>query len=70
LRTGRDDVEIRERGLDHHHVGALGEVEADLFQRFARVRWVHLVRAAVAELRCALRGVAEGPYSADAYFAE
>ena len=55
----RDDVEVRERGLHHHHVGALVDVERDLGERLAAVRRVHLVAAAVAELRRALGRVAE-----------
>ena len=58
-RISRDHVEVRERGLDHHHVGALVDVERDLGERLARVRRVHLVAAPVAELRRALGRVAE-----------
>ena len=54
-----DHVEIRERGLHHHHVGALVDVERDFGDRLAAVRGVHLVAAPVAELRRALGGVAE-----------
>ena len=45
---GRDDVEIRERGLDHHDVGALGDVERDLLERLAPVVRILLVALAVA----------------------
>ena len=37
-RTSRDHVEVRERGLHHHHVGALVDVERDL-GRAPRARW-------------------------------
>src|SRR2546422_196927 len=47
----RDDVQIRQRGLDHDDVRALVEVERDLAQSLQRVGRVHLVRAPVAELR-------------------
>ena len=56
-----DHVEVRERGLHHHHVGALGDVERDLGERLAAVRGIHLVAAPVAELRRALGRVAERP---------
>ena len=56
---GRDHIEVRKRGFHHHHVGALGDVEGDLVERLARVGRIHLVAAAIAELRRALRGVAE-----------
>src|SRR5438105_1048875 len=59
LRAG-DHVEIRQRGLDHHDVGALVEVQRDLPHRLLRIRRVHLVGAAIAELRRRLRGGAEG----------
>ena len=42
------DVEIRHARLDHDHVGALGEIERDLAQRFVGVGGVHLVGALVA----------------------
>ena len=64
-----DDVEVGERGLHHHHVRALLEVERDLLQRLADVARVHLVAAAVAELRRALGGLAERPVEAEAYLA-
>ena len=54
-----DDVEIRQRRLDHHDVGAFLDVERDLAHRLATVRRIHLIRAPVAELRRRLRGLAE-----------
>ena len=63
-----DDVEIRERGLDHHHVGAFFEVERDFFQGFAGVGGIHLVAAAIAELRRGLRGFAERAVEGGAVF--
>ena len=56
-----DDVEVGEGRLDHDHVSAFGEVEGDLAEGLVAVGGVHLVAAAVAELRGALGGVAEGP---------
>ena len=46
-----DHVEIGHARLDHHHVGALGEIERDLAQRLVGVGRVHLVGllAALAE---------------------
>ena len=43
-----DHVEVGQRGLDHHHVGALVLVQARLPDGLARVGRVHLVAAAVA----------------------
>ena len=43
-----DHVEVRQRRLDHHHVGTLGEVGVDLDQRLAGVAKVLLVALAVA----------------------
>ena len=60
LRAHRGNhVEIRECRLHHHHVGALVDVERGLGDGFAHVRDVHLVRAAIAELRRALGRVPE-----------
>ncbi len=42
------DVEVVQGGFHHHDVGALGEVQAHLGERFAAVRRVLLVVAAVA----------------------
>ena len=54
------DVEIGQRRLDHDHVGPFGQVERHLAQRLAGVGGrVHLVAAAIAELRRAFGGVAE-----------
>ncbi len=54
------DVQIRGGGLDHQHVGALLEVELGLAHGLGGVGRIHLVAAAVAELRRRLGGVAEG----------
>ena len=43
-----DDVEVGERRLHHHHVGALGDVEAHLLERLAAVAPVLLVALAIA----------------------
>ena len=43
-----DDVEVGERRLHHHHVGALGDVGVDLDERLAGVAPVLLVALAVA----------------------
>ena len=45
---GGDHVEVGQRRLHHHHVGALGDVGADLGQRLAGVGRVLLVALAVA----------------------
>src|SRR5579859_2261145 len=58
---GADYVEVREGGLDHYHVRAF-------FQGFADVGGIHLVAAAVAELRCGLRGFAERTVETGAIF--
>ena len=57
----RDDVEIGQRRLHHDDVGALGDVDLDLAQRFLDVGRIHLVAAAVAELRRRVGGLAERP---------
>src|SRR5262249_27309725 len=44
-----DDVEVRERRLDHDDVGALGEVERHLAERLVAVGGVQWVAARVAE---------------------
>ena len=54
-----DDVEVRQRGLDHDRVGALGDVELALAQRLADVGGIHLVAAPVAERRRAVGRLAE-----------
>ena len=60
LAGGADDVEVGEGGLHQDHVGALGDVEVDLAHGFAKIRAVHLIAAAVAELRRGVGGLAEG----------
>jgi len=57
-----DHVEVRERRLDHHHVGTLGDVEVDLELRFTNVAVVLLVPASVSAV-CDrhVDGVAERP---------
>ena len=47
----RQHVEIRERRLHHHDVGALLDVDLDFAKRFLDVARVHLMAAPVAELR-------------------
>ena len=49
--TCAQHVEVRHRRLDHHHVGALGQVERQLAQRLADVGRVLLVGLAVAPQR-------------------
>src|SRR5258705_3940390 len=55
-----DDIQERTRRLDHHHVGALLDVEPYLAQRLARVGRVHLVPAPIPRLWRALRRLSEG----------
>src|SRR5215210_1711496 len=54
-----ENVEVRQRGLDHHDVGPLLDVQLDLEERLAGVGGIHLVAAPVAEGRGALGGLAE-----------
>ena len=55
-----EDVEIGQAGLDHDHVGALGDVELGLAQRLVGIAVVHLVGALVAgECRRGADGIAE-----------
>src|SRR5579864_8228150 len=65
---GADYIEVREGGLDHYHVRAFFQIERDFFQGFAGVGGIHLVAAAVAELRCGLRGFAERTVETGAIF--
>ena len=46
-----EHVQIRERRFHHHDVRAFSDVRLDLPQRLADVWRVHLIAAAVAELR-------------------
>ena len=55
---GAHHVEVGHRRLDHHDVGALGDVEFDLAQRLARVAGVLLVGAPVT-LQARRDGLAE-----------
>lgn len=48
LRNVTNHIEIRERWLDHDHVGTFGEVEVDLADGLANVAMVLLVTLAVA----------------------
>ena len=56
------DVEIRHTGLDHDHVGALGQVQGDLMQGLVRIGGIHLVVVLIAraQVACGADGVAEG----------
>ncbi|EWS66003.1 hypothetical protein Y695_00717 [Hydrogenophaga sp. T4] len=55
------DVQVRHAGLDHHHVGALGQVQRHFAQGFVAVARVHLVDLLVglAQVGCRAHGVAE-----------
>ena len=53
------DVQVGERRLHHHDVGALLDVGDDLAQRFVGVRRILLVAGPVAEPRCTLGGLTE-----------
>src|SRR5216684_5134083 len=65
---GSNDVEVGQRGLDHDHVGAFFQIERHFFQRFAGIGGIHLIAAAVAELRHGLGGFAEGAVKSGAVF--
>src|ERR687887_464343 len=54
LARGADDVEVRQRRLDHQDVRSFGDVLLALAQSLAHVRGIHLVAAAVTECGCAL----------------
>src|SRR5260370_24640470 len=64
--NGGNDVEIRERGLDHYHVGALFPIHGDFPQGLPGIGGIHLVAAAIAGLGRGLRGFAEGAVKAGA----
>src|SRR5438876_234270 len=59
LSTPPGRIQIGERGLHHHHIRALFDVELHLAQRFGHIRGIQLVRTAVAELRRRRGSVAE-----------
>src|SRR5690242_15290512 len=61
---GGDNVEVGHSGLDHDHVRAFFQVELDFTHGFAQVGGVHLVAAAVAELRGGVGSFAEGTVEA------
>src|SRR5437899_12810806 len=46
-----DDVQIRQRRLNHHDVGPLLDVQLNLPKRLTQVGWVHLIGLAVPKLR-------------------
>ncbi len=56
-----DDVQVRQRRLDHDHVGAFGQVEADFADCFATIGRVHLIPASVAELGRRISGLTKWP---------
>ena len=56
-----DHIEVRQCRFHHDHVCALGEIERGLIQCLAPVRGLHLIAAAIAELRCTFRRIAERP---------
>src|SRR5580658_1337490 len=56
---GGDYVEVGQGRLDHDHVSALFDVELDFAHGFAQVGSIHLIGAAVAELRGGVGGLAE-----------
>src|SRR5690606_29296740 len=55
-----DDIQIGKRRLDDDRISAFLHVDIDLAYGLANVPAVHLVRAAIAEGRRALGGLAEG----------
>ena len=57
-------VEIRHRRLHHDHVRAFFQIEFDLAHGLAQVRRVHLVGAAIAEVRRRIGRFAERPIEA------
>src|SRR6185312_8806893 len=64
------DVEVRQPGLDHHHVGAFADVEPRFPQRLVAVGGIHLVRVlvAAAERRRGADGVTERAVEARCVF--
>ena len=55
------DVEVSERWFDHDDVRAFHDIEVNFLECLARVGRIHLVLAAVAELRRAVGRIAERP---------
>src|SRR5665213_400338 len=54
-----DQIQIRHGRLDHQHVRAFFQIELHLMHGLAAVGGIHLIRAAVAELRRRFGGFAE-----------
>ena len=55
-----DDIEVGHGRLDHDDVGTFVEVEADFLHGFPGIGRIHLILAAVTELRGRIGGIAEG----------
>src|SRR5436190_1809884 len=63
-----DDIQVRQRGLHHHHVGTLFEIQLHFLQRLSRIGWVHLIAAPVAKLGSRLSRFPEGSVEARTIF--
>ena len=63
-----DDVEIGQRGFDHHDVRAFFDIQRHFAQGLVAVRRVHLIGSAVAKLRRGFRRLSEGPVKGRAVF--
>ena len=61
LADAPQNIEIRQRGFHQNDVRTFLDIERHFAQRFLRVRAIHLIGTPVAELRRALRGLAERP---------
>src|SRR5215813_9839239 len=61
-----NNIDIRQRRLDNHHVGAFFEIERDLSQSLARIAGIHLIAAAFAKLRRGIRRFAKLPVESGA----
>ena len=54
-----ENVEIRQRRLDHNNIGAFIDIEPDFAQRFIGIGRIHLVGTAIAKLRRTFGGIAK-----------
>src|ERR1700674_2037286 len=63
-----DNIQVRQRGLNHDHVRAFFEIKLHFFQRFPHIGRIHLITAPVAKLGSRLSRFPERPVEARAIF--
>src|SRR5258708_3060491 len=63
-----DNMQVRQRGLNHNHIRALFEIKLHFFQSFPRIGGIHLITAPVAKLGSGLSRFPERSVEAGAVF--